>query len=175
MQPHFKINIFFLGEKPYKCTYCTFSSASATNLKTHMKNHTNKLQVETAHNGIIQMEDNNVVVDDNVENPAENPNEPNLQDTTVIQYIFQENEEDDQGTEQPQYTIISEYEHAQTVIEDTKTRILSTTQNEDGITLMVTTDGTGNTEEIENHQNSDNQNIVYYEIPIEENEETVNT
>ena len=40
---------------------------------------------------------------------------------------------------------------------------------------MVTTDGTGNTEEIQDHQNSENQNIVYYEIPIEENEETVNT
>ncbi len=32
----------FLGEKPYKCRFCAWSSPSATNLKVHMKNHDNK-------------------------------------------------------------------------------------------------------------------------------------
>ena len=188
----------FTGEKPYKCTFCTFSSASATNLKTHVKNHTNKLpfscnqcnigfkikvdfmkHVETAHNGIIhnETEEDNNADNDTVANTNENPNDA-LQDTTVIQYIYQEPGEDGQGTEAPQYTIISDvsaYEHAQTVIENTKTRILSTTQNEDGITLMVTTDGTGDGTEGIQDQNAD-QNIVYLEIPIEEtdgSEETI--
>ena len=163
-----------------------------------MKNHTNKLpfscnqcnigfkikvdfmkHVETAHNGIIhnETEEDNNADNDTVANTNENPNDA-LQDTTVIQYIYQEPGEDGQGTEAPQYTIISDvsaYEHAQTVIEDTKTRILSTTQNEDGITLMVTTDGTGDGTEGIQDQNAD-QNIVYLEIPIEEtdgSEETI--
>ena len=69
---------FFSGEKPYKCRFCPFSSISATNLKGHMKNHTNKLpfgcgqcnlgfklkidlskHCETAHNGIVVLQERN--------------------------------------------------------------------------------------------------------------------
>ena len=72
--------------------------------------------------------------------------------------------------EQPQYTIISDMSNyeAQTVLEDSKTRILSTTQNEDGTTtLMVTTDDVD-----ESEMNTDNQNtVVYLQIPTEDGAE----
>ena len=121
--------------------------------------------METAHNGIIQVhasennEDNEIVAVN-----TENANDP-LQDTTVIQYIFQE-EPSEQPSEAPQYTIISDvsaYENA--VIEDSKARILSTTHNQDGsTTFMMTTDE--NATEVED-PNAD-QNIVYLINPIDE-------
>ena len=177
--------LLFLGEKPYKCAYCSFSSASATNLKTHEKNHTNKLpfschqcnvgfkikedftkHVETAHNGIIQVHASENNEDEIVAVNTENASDP-LQDTTVIQYIFQEEpREGQQPSEAPQYTIISDvsaYENA--VIEDSKARILSTTHNQDGsTTFMMTTDE--NATEVED-PNAD-QNIVYLINPIDE-------
>ena len=108
---------FFSGEKPYKCRFCPFSSISATNLKGHMKNHTNKLpfgcaqcnlgfklkidlskHCETAHNGIVVLQERN---DIEGEVPATFTNEVNEtkveeikmkqnedQEETVIQYIL---------------------------------------------------------------------------------------
>ena len=156
-----------------------------------MKNHTSKLpfscgqcnvrfkvkedylkHAETAHNGIIHVQNENgsgeTVTTINNADASTSANDP-LQDT-VIQYILEPSEQEIVNeNEQPQYTIISDMSNyeAQTVLEDSKTRILSTTQNEDGTTtLMVTTDDVD-----EDEINTDQNTVVYLQIPTEEGTE----
>ena len=105
---------FFSGEKAYKCRFCSFSSISATNLKGHMKNHTNKLpfgcgqcnlgfklkidlskHCETAHNGIVVLQERNDIEGGEVA-PATFTNEVN--ETKVVEEIKMKQSEDQEET-----------------------------------------------------------------------------
>ena len=83
----------FLGEKPYKCRFCAWATISATSLKAHMKNHTNKhpfgcaqchlgfklkqdliKHCQTAHGGVLMLQDGNSATENDNAIPEAEPN-----------------------------------------------------------------------------------------------------
>lgn len=163
------------GEKPYKCRFCPWSSISATHLKSHMRNHTNKLpfgcgqcnvgfklkidlvkHCEVEHNGVMLMQDGNSQDDPNA-----------MQETTVIQYIYENEgealEEGEATAASEKYTVvnISDVGHT-TLLDGSNSKILSSTQNEDGTTTLMVENASGS--EI------DPKNIVILRIQDDEAE-----
>ena len=91
--------LIILGEKPYKCRFCSWATISATSLKAHMKNHTNKhpfgcaqchlgfklkqdliKHCQTAHSGVLMLQDGNSASENDITIPETEPN-------TVSQYL----------------------------------------------------------------------------------------
>lgn len=149
------------GEKPYKCRFCPWSSISATHLKSHMRNHTNKLpfgcgqcnlgfklkidlvkHCEVEHNGVLLMQDGN--------------SQNDMHETTVIQYIYEENDEDPLQEPTEKYTVVNIGDVAAHVIDGTNSKIVSSTQNEDGTTTLMVENTTG--------EQIDSKNIVILRI-----------
>ena len=84
---------YVLGEKPYKCRFCAWATISATSLKAHMKNHTNKhpfgcaqchlgfklkqdliKHCQTAHGGVLMLQDGNSATENDNAIPEAEPN-----------------------------------------------------------------------------------------------------
>ena len=109
------------NKHPFGCGQCNLGFKLKQDLIKHC---------ETAHNGIIVLQEGNTV-EDNTKDATKIVNVKEEQTETIIQYIF-----DDENAEQPvggdQYTVVnisdvSAYDNAHTVIEDSNRLI--TTQN----------------------------------------------
>lgn len=158
-----------------------------------MKNHTNKLpfgcaqcnlgfklkidlvkHCETAHNGIVVLQSES----DNL-NPSASEEQPLEPQETVIQYILDTSEDPQNTAEQEtNYTVVnisdvSAFQNAHTVIQaedgnTAKTRILSSTLNEDGTTtLMVTTAEDEEAALVDSSETIDDKTVVFLRIPEE--------
>lgn len=126
-----------------------------------MRNHTNKLpfgcgqcnlgfklkidlvkHCEVEHNGVLLMQDGN--------------SQNDMHETTVIQYIYEENDEDPLQEPTEKYTVVNIGDVAAHVIDGTNSKIVSSTQNEDGTTTLMVENTTG--------EQIDSKNIVILRI-----------
>ena len=126
-----------------------------------MRNHTNKLpfgcgqcnlgfklkidlvkHCEVEHNGVLLMQDGN--------------SQNDMHETTVIQYIYEENDEDPLQEPTEKYTVVNLGDVAAHVIDGTNSKIVSSTQNEDGTTTLMVENTTG--------EQIDSKNIVILRI-----------
>ena len=145
------------NKHPFGCGQCNLGFKLKQDLIKHC---------ETAHNGIIVLQEGNTV-EDNTKDATKIVNVKEEQTETIIQYIF-----DDENAEQPvgdQYTVVnisdvSAYDNAHTVIEDSNRLI--TTQNEDGTTTYMV--ATENGEEVNQF---DGKTVFFLKLP-DNNDET---
>ena len=146
------------NKHPFGCGQCNLGFKLKQDLIKHC---------ETAHNGIIVLQEGNTV-EDNTKDATKIVNVKEEQTETIIQYIF-----DDENAEQPvggdQYMVVnisdvSAYDNAHTVIEDSNRLI--TTQNEDGTTTYMV--ATENGEEVNQF---DGKTVFFLKLP-DNNDET---
>lgn len=79
-----------------------------------------------------------------------------MHETTVIQYIYEENDEDPLQEPTEKYTVVNIGDVAAHVIDGTNSKIVSSTQNEDGTTTLMVENTTG--------EQIDSKNIVILRI-----------
>ena len=119
---------------------------------------------------LVLQEDDKADTEDKNHVKNEKQDEKQEPTETIIQYIFDEDTEDQvEPVQSDQYTVVnisdvSAYQNEHTVIED-QNRILSTTQNEDGTTTYMVSTESG--EEINQY---DGKTVFFLRLP-DNNEE----
>ena len=165
------------SKQPFSCAQCNLGFKVKADLLKHC---------ESAHNGFVLLHETSEM-DQSASmslKPDEKPeivtkideNGQNQEQTTVIQYIYEDGEtfeatRDGNAETEAQYTVVnisdvSAFQNAHTVVEEPKnaTRVLSSTVNEDGTTTyMVTAEP--------EHQAIDDKTVVFLRIS-DGNEET---